>query len=80
MTSERSDEVKISEELRKLGNIATDLEMSNKIRAQAIDRLGDMATHESLIVLLNLAGNDRLNIDERDLALKRARELVKKGI
>jgi hypothetical protein len=49
------------------------------MRIQAINLLGDMATHESLLVLLNLAANDKLNIDERDLAIKRAREIVKKG-
>jgi len=67
------------DELKKMANIATDLQLSGKIRVQAINLLGDMATHESLLVLLNLAANDKLNIDERDLALKRAREIVKKG-
>ena len=67
------------DELKKMANIATDLELSGKMRVQAINLLGDMATHESLLVLLNLAANDKLNIDERDLALKRAREIVKKG-
>ncbi|OGN98818.1 MAG: hypothetical protein A2Y89_05555 [Chloroflexi bacterium RBG_13_51_18] len=67
------------DELKKMANIATDLQLSGKMRVQAINLLGDMATHESLLVLLNLAANDKLNIDERDLALKRAREIVKKG-
>jgi hypothetical protein len=66
-------------ELKKMANIATDLQLSDKMRIQAINLLGDMASHESLLVLLNLAANDKLNIDERDLALKRAREIVKKG-
>jgi hypothetical protein len=67
------------EELKKLSGIATDLQMSSKMRVQAINTLGDMGSHESLLVLLNLAANDRLNIDERDLALKKAREIVRKG-
>jgi hypothetical protein len=67
------------DELKKMANIATDLQLSNKMRIQAINLLGDMATHESLLVLLNLAANDKMHIDERDLALKRAREIVKKG-
>jgi hypothetical protein len=67
------------DELKKMANIATDMQLSAKMRVQAINLLGDMATHESLLVLLNLAANDKLNIDERDLALKRAREIVKKG-
>jgi uncharacterized protein YfeS len=67
------------DELKKMANIATDLQLSGKMRVQAINLLGEMASHESLLVLLNLAANDKLNIDERDLALKKAREIVKKG-
>ncbi len=67
------------DELKKMANIATDLQLSAKMRVQAINLLGDMATHESLLVLLNLAANDKLPIDERDLAIKRAREIIKKG-
>ena len=76
---EYSEEVNKLDELKKMANIATDLQLSGKMRIQAINLLGDMASHESLLVLLNLAANDKLNIDERDLALKRAREIVKKG-
>jgi hypothetical protein len=76
---EESADIMLTEELKKLSGIATDMQMSNKMRVQAINTLGDMASHESLLVLLNLAANDRLNIDERDYALKRAREIVKKG-
>ncbi len=78
MTEDR-DDINVNAELNKLSNIATDMQMSSKMRTQAINQLGDMATHESLLVLLNFAANDRMNIDERDLALKRAREIVKKG-
>ena len=67
------------DELKKMANIATDLQLSAKMRVQAIGLLGDMATHESLLVLLNLAANDKLPIEERDLAIKRAREIIKKG-
>jgi hypothetical protein len=77
--AEEHDEIALNEELKKLSTIATDMQMSGKMRTQAINQLGEMASHESLLVLLNLAANDRLNIDERDLALKRAREIVKKG-
>jgi len=68
-----------TDELKKMAAIATDLQLASKMRVQAINLLGDMASHESLLVLLNLAANDKLNIDERDLALKRAREIVRKG-
>jgi hypothetical protein len=77
--SENVEEPRVTEELRKLATIATDMQMSGKMRSQAINQLGDMASHEALLVLLNLAANDKLNIEERDLALKRAREIVKKG-
>jgi hypothetical protein len=68
-----------TDELRKLGSIATDMQLSSKMRVQAINQLGEMASHESLLVLLNLVANDKLNIDERDLALNKARGIVKKG-
>jgi len=76
---EEQQDVTLIEELKKISNIATDLQMSSKMRVQAVNTLGDMGSHESLLVLLNLVANDRLNIDERDLALKRARDIVKKG-
>ena len=76
---ENTEEVRKADELKKLANIAADMDMSTKLRSQAIDRLGEMGDHESLVVLLSLAANDKLGIDERDLALKRAREIVKKG-
>jgi hypothetical protein len=68
-----------SDELKKMANIAADLQIDEKMRIQAINVLGDMASHESLVTLLNLAANDKLNISERDLAIKRAREIIKKG-
>ena len=77
--AENTGETNKIDELKKLANIATDMELAGKMRAQAINMLGEMATHEALLVLLNLAANDKLNIDERDLALKRAREIIKKG-
>ncbi len=77
--AENYNDENTTEELKKLASIATDMQLAGKMRIQAINQLGEMASHESLLVLLNLAANDRLNIDERDLALKRAREIVKKG-
>ena len=78
MPEDRMDE-NTTDELRKLGSIATDMQLSSKMRIQAINQLGEMASHESLLVLLNLVANDKLNIDERDLALNKARGIVKKG-
>jgi len=77
--AENPEEAIKTDELKKLANIATDMELAGKMRIQAIDLLGEMSTHESLLVLLSLAANDKLNIGERDHALKRAREIIKKG-
>ena len=77
--SENIEEVQAPEELKKLAAIATDMQLASKMRTQAIDQLGEIASHEALLVLLNLAANDKLNIDERDRALKQARGIVKKG-
>ena len=77
--TEYSAEGEKLDELKKMNNIATDLELSEKMRIQAINGLGDMGSHESLVVLLNLAANERLHIPERELAIKRAREIIKKG-
>jgi HEAT repeat protein len=77
--SDNPEDAKKIDELKKLANIATDMELAGKMRIQAIDQLGEIGTHESLLILLNLAANDKLNIDERDRALKRARDIIKKG-
>jgi len=77
--SEIPEDGSMTDELRKLASIATDMQLDGKMRTEAIKQLGVMASHESLLVLLNLAANDKLNTDERDLALKKAREIVKKG-
>ncbi len=78
MPEERAD-ANTSDELKKLASIATDMQLVNKMRVQAINQLGILGSHESLLVLLNLAANDKLNSDERDLALKKARDIVRKG-
>jgi hypothetical protein len=78
MPEDRTDENR-SDELKKLASIATDMQLANKLRVQAINQLGMMGNHEALLVLLNLVANDKLNTDERDLALKKARDIVRKG-
>jgi len=77
--SKNTEEEKRPDELKKLETIATDMELAGKMRIQAVDQLGEIGTHEALLVLLSLAANDKLNIDERVLALKRAKVIVKKG-
>ena len=67
------------DELSKLVAIATDLELSADLRTKAIERLGNIGTHEALLTLLNLAANEALIKEERDLAIKHAREIIKSG-
>jgi hypothetical protein len=66
-------------ELSKLIAIATDLELSAELRTKAIELLGRIGTHEALLALLDLAANNALIRDERDLAVKYAREIIKSG-
>ena len=66
-------------ELNKLTSIATDLELSADMRTRAIDLLGNIGTHSALLVLLDIAGREDLTRDERELALKRSKEIIKSG-
>jgi hypothetical protein len=67
----------MNDELKKLMSIATDMELAPKIRSESITTIGNIRTHEALLALLALVGNDRLNIDDRENALKKAREVLK---
>ena len=65
------------EELKKLATIATDLDLSAELRIKAMEMLGNIGTHEALLALLELAANEELIRDERNFALKQAREIIK---
>ena len=67
------------DELKKLVAIATDLGLSAKLRTKAIELLGSTGTHDALLALLDLAANDKLIKEERELALKQARGIIKSG-
>ena len=67
------------DELTKLSAIATDMELSIDLRTKAIELLGNIGTHDALLALLALAADEKLNVSERDLALKRARDVIKAG-
>jgi hypothetical protein len=69
----------VTSELKKLSAIANDLELSGELRTDATKSIGSIGTHEALLALLELAANESLNIDERDLALKQSREILKKS-
>ena len=66
-------------ELKKLTAIATDLELSADLRTKAIELIGNFGNHDALLVLLELAANEKLITEERDLALKHAREIIRSG-
>ena len=64
-------------QLKKLNAIATDLELSTELRIKAMQLIGKTGTREALLTLLEMAGNEQLTREERDLALQQAREIIK---
>lgn len=66
-------------ELQKLTAIAVDLGLSAELRVRAIELLGRIGTHEALRALLDLAANEGLIRQERELALKQAGIIIKSG-
>ncbi len=68
-----------SSEITKLVNIATDMELATELRTKAMEQLGNLGTHEALLALLDLAANTALIREERELALKYAREIIRSG-
>ena len=67
------------DELKKLAEIAADMKLPANIRTKAIEQLGLIASHDALLALLDIAANENLVTKERDLALKQAREVIKKS-
>jgi|TARA_B100002003_G_C13686799_1_gene346450 HEAT repeat protein len=66
-------------ELEKLSAIATDMELSIDLRTKAIELLGNIGSHNALLALLALAADEKLDVSTRDLALKKARDIIKAG-
>ncbi|MFC1866056.1 hypothetical protein ACFLYB_05035 [Chloroflexota bacterium] len=67
----------ITSELQKLHNIAIDMDLSDNIRNDAVKSIGSIGTHEALLFLLELVANENLTTNERELALKQAKNIVK---
>jgi hypothetical protein len=67
----------INSELKKLMAIAHDLELAVDLRGKAIEQIGKIGTHDALLALLDIAADEHATIDERDMALKYAREIIK---
>ena len=66
------------DELKKLAAIAADMKLPAELRTKAIEQLGIIATRDALLALLELAASEELTVRDRDLALKKAREVIKK--
>jgi hypothetical protein len=71
--SERSDE------LKDLVVAATNLNFPVKLRTGAVESIAAMGTHDALLALLEMAGNDQLSKKERELIIKLASNLIKAG-
>ena len=67
----------VTNEIKKLAAIATDMDLSSDLRTNAVKSIGNIGTHEALLALLELVANEKLTTDERELALKQARNIVK---
>lgn len=66
-------------EIKKLTDIAADRELPPDLRTKAIEQLGSIGTHEALLALLELAAKQESVAEERDFALKEAREIIMSG-
>ena len=64
-------------ELKKLTDIATDMDLSVNLRKDAIKSMAQIGTHEALLALLDLVASEKLNPGERKLALQQAEKLIK---
>ena len=64
-------------ELKKLAAIATDTDLSSNLRTNAVKSICNIGTHEALLILLELVANEKLSPDERELALKLARKIIR---
>ena len=71
--------VEQANELKKLATIAADLGLSAALRTKSIELIGNIGTHDALLILLDLAANKELIKEERDLALEHAREIIQSG-
>ena len=66
-----------ADELNKLISIATDLGLSDDMRIRAIERLGNIGTKEALRALLDLAANEAMVKQDREIAIKQARNIIR---
>lgn len=67
----------ITNELKKLTDIAADPELAPEIRTKAMKQIGRIGTYDALVALLGFVANEQMPLKERDLALKYARGVLK---
>ena len=72
-----SEQSPIPFELKKLIDVANDLELDVELRMHTIPMIGRFSSYEALVALLDIARNQKATYRERDLALKTAREVLK---
>jgi len=65
------------EELTKLALIASDLGLVAELRTKAVELIGRIGSHEALRTLLDLAANEDLFAEEREVCLKFAKDIIK---
>jgi hypothetical protein len=64
-------------ELKKLTDIASDLELAPQIRERAIEQIGQIGSYDALLGLTGLGAKEALTVRERELALRMAIKIVK---
>ncbi|MFC1921137.1 hypothetical protein ACFLYQ_05375 [Chloroflexota bacterium] len=69
----------IPDELKKLVDVATDMVLPLKVRNDTVKYIGNIGTREALLALLELAANEKLTKNEREQALKYAKDIIKSG-
>ena len=65
-------------EVKRVTDYAADMTLPAKLRTDAIEQLSRISTREAFLALLELAANEKLIVKERDFALKKARETLKR--
>ena len=67
----------LPDELKELATVATGMVYPSNLRTDAIKEICKLGTHEALLILLEIAGNESMVRKERELALKQALQIVK---
>lgn len=66
-------------EIKKLLDVATSMDYPLKLRLEAMQSIARIGSHEVLLALLEIAGNEAFGRQQRELALNLAMKIVKKS-